>query len=106
MPGSFGRWGSNEQGYLIALTTDDASLDRFNLPREAYPVAFIPDGYVDIVRSSFVLSTELFHGDRVLGYESPQCTEVDSAEELEYLEFELSKHGSPLIDYLNRHYKS
>lgn len=96
----------NEQGYLTALTTEDTSLDRFNLPRQGYPTVFIPDGYVDIVRSSFVLDSSLFHGDLVLGYESPHCIEVDSAEELERLDFQLSKYGSPLLDYLKLHFKN
>jgi N-acylneuraminate cytidylyltransferase len=43
---------------------------------------------------------EKLHGDRVLAYESPYCTEVDSVEELELLDFEISKKGSPLLDYL------
>lgn len=94
-----------EQGYLTALTSDDTNLDRFNLPRQAYPTVFIPDGYVDIVRSSFVLGTPFLHGDRVLGYESPQCTEVDSPEELERLEFQLSKYGSPLLNYLKLNWR-
>lgn len=96
----------NDQGYLTSLTTDDTSLDRFNLPRQCYPTVFIPDGYVDIVRSSFVLNSQLFHGDRVLGYESPQSIEVDSTEELERLSFQLSKYGSPLLDYLKLHFKN
>jgi len=96
----------NDQGYLTALTSDETSLDRFNLPRQAYPTVYIPDGYVDIVRSSFVLSTTLLHGDRVLGYESPYCTEVDSIEELELLDFQLRKSGSPLHEYLKFHGKN
>lgn len=96
----------NDRGYLTALTADDTSLDRFNLPRQGYPTVFIPDGYVDIVRSSFVLKSQLFHGDRVLGYESPHSTEVDSTEELERLGFQLSKYGSPLLDYLKLHFKN
>lgn len=96
----------NDRGYLTALTADDTSLDRFNLPRQGYPTVFIPDGYVDIVRSSFVLNSQLFHGDRVLGYESPHSTEVDSTEELERLSFQLSKYGSPLLDYLKLHFKN
>jgi N-acylneuraminate cytidylyltransferase len=95
----------NEQGYLTALTSDDTNLDRFNLPRQSYPTVFIPDGYVDILRSSFVLGTQMFHGNCVLGYESPPCTEVDSAEELERLEFQLNKYGSPLLDYLKLHWR-
>lgn len=96
----------SDEGYLTALTTDDTRLDRLNLPRQSYPTVFIPDGYVDIVRSSFVLSVPLLHGDRVLGFESPHCTEVDSTEELELLEFQLRKHGSPLLDYLKLHWKN
>lgn len=96
----------NDAGYLTALTADDTNLDRLNLPRQSYPTAFIPDGYVDIVRSSFVLGASLLHGDRVLGFESPYCTEVDSVEELELLEFQLHKHGSPLLDYLKLNFKN
>jgi len=94
----------DSHGHLLALTTNDTSLDRFNLPRQVYPTAFIPDGYVDIVRSSFVLHTPLLHGDRVLGYESPNCTEVDSTEDLERVEFLLNKYGSPLLEYLKLHH--
>lgn len=96
----------NEQGFLTALTSDDTSLDRFNLPRQAYPEVFIPDGYVDIVRSSFVLGSSQFHGDHVIGYVSPPCTEVDSEEELERIEFQLNKNGSPLFDYLKKHWRN
>lgn len=96
----------NEAGMLMALTSDDTRLDRFNLPRQAYPEVYIPDGYVDIVRASFVLGSSLFHGDRVLGFESPPCTEVDSAEELQRLEFQVHRQGSPLLDYLQQHWKN
>ncbi|TGL59747.1 acylneuraminate cytidylyltransferase family protein [Leptospira ognonensis] len=91
----------NDSGYLTALVSDETSLDRFNLPRQSYPDVYIPDGYVDIVRSSFVLNTELMHGNRVIGYVSPACTEVDSKEELDLLEFQIKKYGSPLLNYLN-----
>lgn len=93
----------SDEGYLVALTAEDTRLDRFNLPRQAYPPVYTPDGYVDVVRSSFVLSTPLLHGNRVLAYNSPRCTEVDSIEELELLEWRLRKYGSPLIDYLQAH---
>mgnify|MGYP001463950266 CR=1 FL=1 len=96
----------SDEGYLMALTTDDTHLDSFNRPRQGYPMVFIPDGYVDVVRASFVLRSSLLHGDRVLGFESPFCTEVDSVEELELLEFQLRKHGSPLLDYLKLHWKN
>lgn len=92
-------------GYLMALTTDDTALDRFNLPRQSYPTVFVPDGYVDVVRSAFVMRTPLLHGDRVMAFESPSCSEVDSIEELERLEFEIQKKGSPLLDFLQLHWE-
>lgn len=92
----------NDAGYLTSLTTDETSLDRFNLPRQSYPDVYIPDGYVDVVKSSFVLGTELFHGDRVIGFESPVCTEVDSIEELDLLEYQVQKNGSLLYDYMKK----
>jgi hypothetical protein len=66
---------------------------------------FIPDGYVDIVRASLVLGTAFLHGNKVLGYPSPRCVEVDLPEEFERLEFELKRHGSPVLDYLQQHHK-
>jgi len=95
----------NESGFLTALTSEDTSLDKYNLPRQSYPKAYIPDGYVDIVKSTFVMNSGKFHGDRVLGYESPYCTEVDSRDELDLLEFQLRKYGSPLLDYLKTHFR-
>lgn len=89
-------------GLLMSLTSDETDLDRFNLPRQMYPKVFVPDGYVDIVRRSFIKKTGLLHGDKVIGYISPVCTEVDSLEELKRLEYEVLTHGSPLLDYLKK----
>jgi N-acylneuraminate cytidylyltransferase len=95
----------NEAGFLTALISDDTSLDKFNLPRQSYPQVYIPDGYVDIVKSTLVMNSGQFHGDKVLGYESPCCTEVDSQDELDLLDFQLRKYGSLLWDHLKTHFK-
>ena len=95
----------NESGFLTSLISEDTSLDKYNLPRQSYPQVYIPDGYVDIVKSSFVLNSGQLHGSKVLGYESPYCTEVDSQDELELLDFQLRKCGSLLWDYLKTHFK-
>jgi N-acylneuraminate cytidylyltransferase len=95
----------NESGFFISLTSEDTCLDKYNLPRQSYPQAYIPDGYVDIVKSSFVVNSGQLHGSKVLGYESPYCTEVDSQDELDLLDFQLRKHGSMLWDYLKTHFK-
>ena len=42
------------------------------------------------------------HGDKMIGFESPVGTEVDSVEEFEYIQYQLDKNGSKLLDYLNQ----
>jgi len=96
----------NEAGFLMGLTSENTSLDRFNLARQSYPQVYIPDGYVDVVKSSFIMNSQFFHGDKVLAFESPFCIEVDSQDELELLDFRLRKNGSPLLDYLKANFKT
>ena len=94
----------SDDGFLMSLTTNDTDLDRFNLPRQMYPKVFVPDGYVDIIRRSFVKKTGLIHGDKVFGLVSPVCSVVDSLEELHRIEYEISTFGSPLLNYLRETY--
>ncbi len=90
----------SDDGYITSLISEDSDIDKLNLPRQVYPKVYIPDGYVDIVRRSFVEETNSIHGNRVLGFESPVCTEIDSIEELHRIEYQLTIEGSPLLEYL------
>jgi CMP-N-acetylneuraminic acid synthetase len=74
----------------------------YNLPKEAFEQVYIPDGFVDIVRSSFAMNNKEIHGNRMIGFESPVCTEVDSIEEFEYIQYQLDKNGSELLSYLDQ----
>lgn len=90
----------NKEGYLMNLTGDNTSLDNYNEPRQDFPDVYIPNGYVDIVRSSFIRTKKILHGNRVLAFETPICNEVDSIEEMELIKYQLHNNGSPLIKYL------
>ena len=74
----------------------------YNLPKEAFEQVYIPDGFVDVVKSSFVMNNQEIHGNKMIGFESPVCTEVDSAEEFDYIQYQLDKNGSELLSYLNQ----
>ena len=91
----------DEQGYFYGFNPDDPRPGHTNLPRQLFPTVYIPDGYVDVLRTSFVLNSHDIHGNRIMGYVSPMCHEVDSLESLEFLEFHLEKRGSPLLEFLN-----
>ncbi len=87
-----------ENGFFTGIQTDD--MDMLNQPRQMFPTVYIPDGYVDVLRVSFVAASDTIHGDKVMGFVSPVCKEVDTLEDFEALEFQLEKQGSPLYRYL------
>jgi len=82
------------------------SNDTLNKPRQSFPQVYVPDGYIDIVRPSYVMKSGLLHGPRMAGFVSTPCCEVDTAWDFEYLEFELSRKGSVLADWLRREFGS
>lgn len=91
------KWFVRNNGYFSGLLNGED----YNLPKEAFEQVYIPDGFVDIVKSSFVMNSQEVHGNKMIGFESPVCTEVDSVEEFDYIQYQLDKNGSDLLDYLN-----
>lgn len=94
----------DEQGYFYGFKTDDPRPGYWNLPRQQFRSVYIPDGYVDVLRTSFVLSSDDIHGERIMGYISPACVEVDSLQDFDFLEYYVQKSGSPLLEFLESHY--
>ena len=90
----------NRDGFLTSLNGEDTNLDKYNGPRQDFPDVLIPNGYVDIVRSSFIRDRKLLHGNKVLAFETPFCNELDAYEELGLLEFQLQKNICGLTKYL------
>ena len=85
-------------GYFRGII--DISNDVANNARQQFPEVYIPDGYVDVLKASFIKSSNLMHGDKMIGFVSPVCTEVDTIEDFEYLEHEVHKIKNPAFEYL------
>lgn len=90
----------DDDNYFKGLR-DDLTPEKVNLPRQSFPSVYIPDGYIDILKSSVILTTGTLHGDKMLVFESPFCVEVDTKDDFEYLEFQIEKEGSPIINFHN-----
>jgi CMP-N,N'-diacetyllegionaminic acid synthase len=86
--------------YFMGLR-DDLTPEKVNLPRQSFPSVYIPDGYIDILKSSVILTSGTLHGDKMLVFESPFCVEVDTKDDFEYLEFQIQKEGSSIINFHN-----
>ena len=79
------KWFKLENKFFKPLIEDTNSIETFNLPKESFEDVYIPDGYIDVLRSSQVLNSDSVFGERMLAFESPVCTELDSKEEYEIL---------------------
>ncbi len=93
-------------GYLTGFFPDDPRPEYYNLPRQAFPTAYQPDGYVDILRTSFVRTHSSLHGTRMLGFVTPFTVEVDRPEDFEHLEFMLGREAHEVQAYLSSNFKS
>jgi len=81
-----------EHDYLKCVGSGSFELDAANRPRQSFSDTFHGNGYVDILRASYILQEKKIHGDRVMAYVTPHASEVDSIEDFGYLEYTLERH--------------
>ncbi len=73
--------------------------DKINQPRQSFPSVYVPDGYIDILKSSTILKTNTLHGDKMLVFESPFCVEIDTIDDFKYLEYQIENQESSILNY-------
>lgn len=89
-----------KNGYFEGINSSDKRPEYYNLPRQELEKVYIPDGYVDLVRSSFMKSSNSLHGDKMISYISPYCEEVDTEDDFQRLEYQVNKKNHLILDYL------
>lgn len=94
----------SDSGYFKPMK-DGITNDEANLGRQKFPDVFVPDGYVDVLKTSYIINNYKLHGEKMLAFESPFCAEVDTLDDFEYLDFQISKKGSELLGYLKNNSK-
>jgi N-acylneuraminate cytidylyltransferase len=93
----------NDQGYFTGILPEYSN-EKINAPRQSFPTVYIPDGYVDVLKTLFITTSQQLHGNKMIGFISPFCVEVDSLEDFKFLEYEIKKNNNPVYEYLNANY--
>ena len=83
---------------------NNLSPDASNDPRQGFPDVYIPDGYVDIIKLE-TLKKNILHGDKVRLFETPVTCEIDNASDFKFIEYQLEKVGSPMLEFYNNSLK-
>ncbi len=95
----------NDQGYWEGFFPNDLRPDYYNLPRQIFPKAYKPNGYVDIIKTQQFLRTGSLYGPKILGFVTTFTGEIDTPEDFEILAYKLQKQGHHLHQYLNEHFQ-
>lgn len=73
----------------------------YNLPRQTFEDAYIPNGYVDIVRPSVLLETGMLHGARIKLWETEAVADIDVYEDVAFAKNLLSdKRFEEVVHFL------
>lgn len=88
-------------GMLKGFFPDDLRPEYYNLPRQLLPKAYHPNGYVDIIKTDLVKANHALHGNNILGFITPEVTEVDLPEHFDYLMYQLSRTSNPIYKFLS-----
>jgi CMP-N,N'-diacetyllegionaminic acid synthase len=85
-----------EGGQLKRFGADNTALDSANNARQQFPSTYQANGYVDVLSSAFIRKSGLMHGDYVMPFTTPSVVEVDTLDDFDLLEFQISRNPGVL----------
>jgi CMP-N,N'-diacetyllegionaminic acid synthase len=78
-------------GQLKRVGADSTALDAANNARQQFPATYQANGYVDVLSTRFIRANGLIHGDWVMPFITPTVVEVDTEDDFDHLEYQLSR---------------
>ncbi len=96
------KWFLKDENNYFKGMKKDLTPEKVNLPRQSFPPVYVPNGYIDIIKTETIEDHNTLHGDKMIVFETPVCNEVDTVEDFNYLEYQIGKKGIKIIDYLKK----
>ncbi len=81
-----------EGGYLKSICSKSFDIEVANRPRQEFKKTYDANGYVDVIKTSYVITNKKIHGDHVIGYITPRIFEVHTLKDFEYLEYQIARN--------------
>ena len=75
--------------YLECVSSRSSDLDSLNNPRQSFSKTYQGNGYVDVLKTSYILKQKKIHGNKVIAFVTPTVREVDTKDDFKYIEFEV-----------------
>lgn len=74
-----------ENKFLKPLKGVKKTMDQLNNPRQNFSKTYSANGYIDLYRKKFIIKNRKLFGNKVMGYITPLTMEIDSLDELKYM---------------------
>lgn len=79
----FKMWRDGEDGFLVPVASLAGVVEPYNLPRQALPMVYWQDGYVDITRPSVIREQRSTTGRRILPFLiEEECVDIDYEDQI------------------------
>ena len=92
-------------GFWTGFFPDDTRPEYYNLPRQTFPDAYCPNGYVDIVKTDFIKNNpNRLYGPQAIAFVTPFVNEISFSEDLEYAEHILKQRPNEVYEYLSKNF--
>tara|TARA_A100001388_G_C28693293_1_gene462396 strand:+ start:146 stop:835 length:690 start_codon:yes stop_codon:yes gene_type:complete len=86
------KWFLKDKNNYAEPIVSNFELKDTNNPRQKLPKVYVPNGYLDLIKTDQISSNSL-HGEKIKLYETPVSHEIDTLEDLEFLEFLIGKNN-------------
>lgn len=82
-----------EEGYCAGFFKDFEGIkDYTNLPRQTFPKAYLPNGYIDIAKREVVMKSSSAFGMKIMPVITPPIVEIDTEEDIRRLKYEIDNN--------------
>lgn len=99
------KWFRMAEGKYFKPMYDNMTLDDANRPRQEFPDVFIPDGYVDVLKTENIITNDCMHGSCMIGFVVDDGIDVDNLRDMERLEAIFETIDFPILSFLKSNYK-
>lgn len=86
------KWFLKDENNYAKPIVNNLELRDTNNPRQKVPKVFVPNGYLDLIKTEQISSNSL-HGEKIKLYETPVSHEIDTLEDFEFLQFLIEKRN-------------
>ena len=62
---------------LRGILKNKKLVEYYNFPRQKFAKSYLPNGYIDIIKPSIILTSNLLHGNKILPFITNQTNDID-----------------------------